>query len=470
MANNDKMEVTCPDCGRVDIITRAAYNCRIRTGNIKGLCVSCVKKNWRANESEETKEKRRIALQLKRESRTPEQIEAKSRKLKEIYASRSEEEKASRAQKISDKVSSYYNNETDEQKEIRYQNMQNHYDTLSYDERVKLQEKCKQNGQQWRKTETDESRRERISKLIASLRKYHANLTDEEREARGGNISKGIKLYYSKETDEHKRERIKNQIYATIKFYLEANTDWFDFHSEQTKKGLDEWYNNLSPEEKIQLSELRSENTSKRWNSLSPEEKEQHRQKSIDYWNNLSEEEKAAVAKRSKDWWDNLSDEEKEFHVQRSIKRSKDYWVSLTEEERIKIRYKTAIGTAEAARAKPITNELESKFQQILDELNIPYQYQYTTVQFPKNWDFAIYDNPDALPIMLVDIDGWMHDIDFPIDPDKNRRGYSSLHEAMLYYDNRRTEQTDGIPYFIISHKTFEDDVEELLQKIYFRR
>jgi hypothetical protein len=66
---------------------------------------------------------------------------------------------------------------------------------------------------------------------------------------------------------------------------------------------------------------------------------------------------------------------------------------------------------------------------------------------------------------MLVDIDGWIHDADYPLDPDKNR-GFTSLHEFQMFYDNRRTEKTDGIDYFIINYKTFDSDVDDLLQKL----
>jgi hypothetical protein len=267
-------------------------------------------------------------------------------------------------------------------------------------------------------------------KVSASNKKYYANLSDDEKRLhaqRGGS-------YWNSLSDDEKRQH--------------------------AQRGGSYW-NSLSDEEKQQYSNKRKEY----WKSLSNEEKKQKLKHRIDWWNSLSDEEKQKQIQGLTDYWNIITDEERETISRDRSQWMTGYWDNLSDEGKLKISYRSAVVKAESARSKPITNELELKFQQILDDRSIPYKYQYTTVQSPKNWDFAIYDNPEALPIILIDVDGPIHDSDFPINPDKNR-GFKTLRELSLYYDNRRTEQTDGIDYFIINYKTFDSDVDELIQKL----
>lgn len=78
-------------------------------------------------------------------------------------------------------------------------------------------------------------------------------------------------------------------------------------------------------------------------------------------------------SQRERDRLNSLSTDERLALFQKQSQLRKDHWSSLSENEKRIQQYKIAISKAELARAKPITNEVELKFQSILDELNIPY-------------------------------------------------------------------------------------------------
>jgi hypothetical protein len=314
----------------------------------------------------------------------------------------------------------------------------------------------KRNKDYWNSL-SEEDRLQLIQIKSKQSKDYWNSLSDEEKADISQKNSQREKDRWNNKSDEEK----ENHRNHCIKMGKDFRATLDDKSSYFRDLATIQWGNRSEEEKQIIMEKLKEDNNKWR-NNLTDEDKAIQNQKLKDNW---TLERKSIASQKSKKYWKNLTDEEREIISQDRSQRMKEYWSSLLPEERRIQEYKMITGRAESARDKPITNELELKFQKILDELNIPYQYQYTTVQSPKNWDFAIYDNPDALPIMLVDIDGSIHDSIFPIDPDEHH-GFSDFHELMLYYDNKRTEQTDGIDYFIIDYNTFEDDVEELMKKL----
>lgn len=213
---------------------------------------------------------------------------------------------------------------------------------------------CCVNGKSYIGQTTNEQRRE--SDFLNETKSYAGEKIDNARRKYG--LTNGVwkktvlKRLWCKNG---KEDELRKRLNYWEKYYIEV----FDSvkNGYNTTDGGD--YNYTFDEEVIErLRKIGKEN----WEKLNDMEKEEHIQKSQNWWDNLSSEEKVKYKNNArnkwKEWWGNLSDEEKNKHNELCAtwwsnlseeekevfkKKSMDWYNSLSEAERSKIKEKSRL-------------------------------------------------------------------------------------------------------------------------------
>lgn len=283
-------------------------------------------------------------------------------------------------------------------------------------------------------------------------------------------------------------------------------------------------FDNYSKEERLKLTQQRSQSAKKVWENLSKKQYDERCQHQKDRWSKLSNEEKekllintrignkkymnrsdikALLIQRNIDFWNKLSETEKHERIKNLNKYKEQYWESLSNIEKIQVKERIKKLKQEAWnklpediklsrmmklwKAKSVIGPTEYIFESIIKEIglkeNINYQWGYNSFpyinpefynKFGKinqitleenypyhNWDFLLFKN-NKHP-WVIDIDGSAHDPRY-----MNFKRFNNKYTERMkidYNDSKRPYQIpDNFKAFIIL--AYDDNLNDFTKVI----
>lgn len=289
--------------------------------------------------------------------------------------------------------------------------------------------------------------------------------------------SQNMIILWKSITDEDRITRIHNNSLAQQKFWntvsaeyklnksIELNEGykkWWDKLSDADKlkrvSAIIEYYNNLSVEERSELSNKHKEYwdaDAKLTKSISM----------IDYFTNLSDEDKAGHMKGLNNYWNNISYNERLSINNLISEKLKSFWDNITDDQFEKWN-KSRINSIAVSANKPKGNEIKfmNDINTICNIMPKSYEYQYYNnirnpifediidsqkyngkrIDWRHRWDFKIKTKNNSE--ILVYIDGSIH----AIGPDLFIVGGLDVGLYIQFNDSKRPYQTDGLEAWVI--------------------
>ena len=381
-------KIICPRCGREYEVLTPAYKRKQKDPKYGAYCTSC--------------------------------------RAKVLWEEMSDEEKTNMKKKSAESNSKRYKSMSEAQRkemvEKRRIGVKMHWASLSESERKRISEKRSKDRKNYLNNLSDEEMKIIGEKISRSKLEINSNMSDEEKAARKLAKQEERQRYWESLSDEDK-DRIKHQlIHNANLFWKSLSDDEKNIMIKPMHDGYRKWRDNMSNEERLIWSEMRSKSAKEHWESLSDEQKEIIRNKRIEEWNRLSDYEKAELINRrlSKS---NVNGNGNSFHNRFERSFSESYISTL---------------------------------YSLRPEITLSNETIHT-------WDYGIYSKDSNELVMVVDLDGSYFHAD--------NCDYDGIHSREEYDEKRSLSVPEGIKISIIQElnfsKSFEKIIKDLITKDY---
>ena len=307
-----------------------------------------------------------------------------------------------------------------------------------------------------------------------------ANYTKEELDKISKKQSETQSAYWARLTDD--------EIYTRLETFIKAGNEWYKNLSQEEKNKRSQqrkdWWNSLTKEQQYDLTRgIRDY-----YSALSDEEREKYKEVRLKWRENLPPEIidklNADLKENNKKWLERLSPEEKEAYYKKNGSYLQKFWNNVTDEQLLDWFYKTNQGVINSSIVQNNKTATELEFINYLNIYKIDYIFQYVNDTYPSEfyeifdkrkgpyhkWDFKLNLRTKSI---LVDIDGSEHaipigkcftgdgiDIGLTISENDSKRPYlrDGLDAYIVQcYDDKITNETAVLSLISNKSMTFKD-------------